>query len=51
MKDNLHDRYIISETNAYMLGGSIKDAAIKSDFSIVQLDIAKKEELLEIYKS
>ena len=46
---DLHDRYLINETNAYSLGGSIKDAAKKSDFSIMQVTEDKRNELLQTY--
>ena len=45
----LHDRYLINEVSAFTLGGSIKDAAKKSDFSIVQLTDTKRIELYELY--
>lgn len=47
--DGLHDRYLITETSAYSLGGSIKDAAKTSDYSIVQVTEAKSTDLLSIY--
>ena len=46
---NLHDRYVLTETNAYTLGGSIKDAAKNSDYSITQVSDEKREELLQTY--
>ena len=46
---DLHDRYLINETNAYSLGGSIKDAAKKSDFSIMQVTEDKRNELRQTY--
>jgi len=49
LRDALHDRYLIIDVNAYSLGGSIKDAARKSDFSIVQLSEDKKTELCAMY--
>lgn len=49
LRDSLHDRYLINETNAYTLGGSIKDAAKKSDYSIVQLTDEKRAELCALY--
>jgi len=49
LRGGLHDRYIINEANAYSLGGSIKDAAKKSDYSIVQLTDEKRSELCKIY--
>jgi hypothetical protein len=49
LKSSLHDRYLINETNAYTLGGSIKDAAKKSDYSIVQLSDEKRLEIRLIY--
>lgn len=45
----LHDRYLINEINAYSLGGSIKDAAFQSDFSITQLTEEKRDELIKTY--
>jgi len=47
--EGLHDRYLITETSAYSLGGSIKDAAKTSDYSIVQVTEARRTELLRIY--
>ena len=49
LRDGLHDRYLINEANAYSLGGSIKDAAKKSDYSIVQLTDEKRAELYALY--
>lgn len=49
LRGGLHDRYIINEANAYSLGGSIKDAAKKSDYSIVQLTDEKRAELCGLY--
>jgi len=49
LRDGLHDRYLITEANAYTLGGSIKDAAKKSDYSIVQLTDEKRTELYALY--
>lgn len=49
MIDNLHDRYLVCDGVAYTLGGSIKDAASKSDYSIVQISEAKKNEILQSY--
>ena len=49
LREGLHDRYIINEANAYSLGGSIKDAAKKSDYSIVQLTDEKRNELCGLY--
>jgi len=48
-RDSLHDRYLINEANAYSLGGSIKDAAKKSDYSIIQLTDEKRAELFALY--
>ncbi len=42
--ENLHDRYIINEINGYSLGGSIKDAANNSDYSITQISDEKKND-------
>ncbi len=47
--NNLHDRYLITETNAYSLGGSIKDAAKNSDYSITQVSEEQFNELSAIY--
>ncbi len=49
LRDSLHDRYIINEVNAYSLGGSIKDAAKKSDYSITQLTDEKRIEIYNLY--
>ena len=49
LRNDLHDRYIINESNAYALGGSIKDAAKKSDYSIVELTEQKRNELYALY--
>ena len=49
MLTKLHDRYLVNETSAYSLGGSIKDAAKRSDYSIVQLSDEKRNELLQDY--
>jgi len=49
MVNNLHDRYLVSDGIAYNLGGSIKDAASKSDYSIVQVSEEKKIEILQNY--
>lgn len=46
---DLHDRYIITETSAYQLGGSLKDAAKKSDFSIVQISESRRLDLINQY--
>ena len=48
-RGNLHDRYLLTEASAFSLGGSIKDAAIKSDYSVIQLGPDKKDELLKEY--
>lgn len=45
----LHDRFIITETSAFQLGGSLKDAAKKSDFSVVKVSKAKRLELIDSY--
>jgi len=45
MYQNLHDRYLVNEVNAYNLGGSIIHAAYRSDFSVVQLSDEKKTEI------
>lgn len=49
MATKLHDRYLVNDTSAYSLGGSIKDAGKRSDYSIVQLSDAKRNELLQDY--
>jgi hypothetical protein len=49
MLQNLHDRYLVTEINAYVLGGSIKDAAKNSDYSITQVSEEKRKELLQTY--
>jgi hypothetical protein len=49
MVENLHDRYLVCDGVAYTLGGSIKDAASKSDYSIVQVSESKKNEILQSY--
>lgn len=46
---DLHDRFIITETAAFQLGGSLKDAAKKSDFSVVQISEARRLELINQY--
>lgn len=46
---NLHDRYLITETNAYSLGGSIKDAAKNADYSITQISEEQYNEISRIY--
>ncbi len=46
---DLHDRYLINEINAYSLGGSIKDAAKKTDFSVTQINEVRRNELLAEY--
>ena len=43
----LHDRRIITETAAFSLGGSIKDAAKKSEYTIVQLAETSRQELIK----
>ena len=48
---DLHDRFIITETTAYQLGGSLKDCAKKSDFSVVQISEARRLELISQYFS
>lgn len=45
----LHDRFIITETSAYQLGGSLKDAAKKADFSIIQVSETRRLELIDAY--
>lgn len=47
--ENLHDRYLINATSGYNLGGSIKDAAKKSDFSIIRISEEKRLELIKNY--
>jgi len=42
----LHDRRIITETAAFSLGGSIKDAAKTSEYTIVQLTETSRQELI-----
>jgi len=49
MYDNLHDRYLVNEVNAYNLGGSIAHAAYQSDFSVVELSKNKKSEIEKKY--
>lgn len=46
---DLHDRFIITETAAFQLGGSLKDAAKKSDFSVVQISETRRLELISQY--
>ncbi|MEO0644856.1 MAG: hypothetical protein AAFZ17_01670 [Cyanobacteria bacterium J06650_10] len=48
-RNSLHDRYLINETAAYVLGGSLKDAARKSDYSVTQVSEKKRKELLKEY--
>ena len=48
-RKSLHDRYLITDTHAYSLGGSLKDAAIKSDFSVTELSDQKRQELVNLY--
>lgn len=48
-RNNLHDRFLITETTALSLGGSIKDAAKKSDFTLVQLSESRRQELIKDY--
>lgn len=52
-KDNpcIHDRYIITETGAFEIGGSIKDAAKKSSFSVKSLSEPRHSELIKEYFS
>ncbi len=50
MVEHLHDRYLICDGVAYTLGGSIKDAASRSDYSIVQVSEAKKNEISRAVK-
>ncbi len=45
----LHDRFMITETAAFQLGGSLKDAAKKADFSIVQISEERRLELINAY--
>ena len=47
--EDLHDRYILSETCGYQLGGSLKDAGRKSDFSIIELSEERREQLISKY--
>lgn len=49
MRNLLHDRYLITETHAYSLGGSIKDAAKKSDYIVTELSPQQRLDLLKIY--
>lgn len=46
---DLHDRFIITKTSALQLGGSLKDAAKKADFSIVQISEERRLELIDSY--
>lgn len=46
---DLHDRFIITETAAFQIGGSLKDAARKADFSIVQISEERRLELINTY--
>lgn len=43
----LHDRRIITETAAFSLGGSIKDAAKTSEYTIVQLTETSRQKLIK----
>lgn len=45
----LHDRFVLTELACYQLGGSLKDAANKSDFSVVQLAESRRLELITTY--
>ena len=45
----LHDRFVITETSAYQLGGSLKDAAKKADFSVVQVSESRRLDLIDVY--
>lgn len=45
----LHDRYIITDKLAYSLGGSLKDAARKADYLIIQLSDENRVELIKNY--
>ncbi len=47
--EDIHDRFIITEIACYQLGGSLKDAAKNSDFSIVQLSEDRRKELISQY--
>lgn len=49
MRNNLHDRYLITETNGYKLGGSIIHAAYKSDYSIQEISPELRQELVNKY--
>lgn len=46
---DLHDRFVITETAAFQFGGSLKDAAKKADFSIVQISEERRMELIDTY--
>ncbi len=48
---DLHDRFIITETSAYQLAGSLKDATKKADFSVIQVSEARRVELIGNYFS
>jgi|SaaInl85LU_5_DNA_1037374.scaffolds.fasta_scaffold00148_39 hypothetical protein len=47
--ENLHDRYVLTNNAGYNLGGSIKDCAKNSDFSIIQISEKKRLELIKNY--
>jgi len=47
--DDLHDRHLIVDNTAYHLGGSLKDAAKKADFRVVELPSQSVDELMKRY--
>ena len=49
LRNDLHDRYLITDECAYSLGGSIKDAANKADYSVIQVSNQKRDELCTTY--
>jgi hypothetical protein len=51
MFSDIHDRYIITETTGYRLGGSIKDAARKADFSVSEISKEVWKDLVDRYAS
>lgn len=42
----LHDRYLIIDDIGYMIGPSLKDAAVKSPATVVRLDVIETKKLL-----
>lgn len=49
-KNNLHDRFVIVDSAAYILGPSLKDAADKSPASLVKLGVKDSEKLIKFFE-